>query len=131
MLMSPQIGGAGMGATTSYLMEGSRVVLVGHSIGRATSSQTAAAEKQGRVVLSQPKVKRQVEKEKVRYVAVPVERAPSQKQGKGKAMMKVDTSTGKPQGEVFAADDEKPRSGSTIKLGGDPTLYFASAEDQI
>lgn len=67
----------------------------------------------------------------MKYVAVPV-KADTGRKSKGTTMMKVNAATGVPTGEVFqAADNGGAKTGDTIKLGGDPTLYFASTGGQL
>ncbi len=131
MLMSPGLSAGGLGTTSASLLKGSRA-LVGYRVGRATPEQSTVAENRGRAALSRTQVKKRIEKEKVRYVAVPVKPAAGQKTEGRPAIIKVDTLTGKPSGDVYApAKGQELKSGDTIKLGGDPTLFFASAADKI
>lgn len=100
-------------------------------VGRANDAQLALAKSRGSAALKSSTVKKQIEAKKVRYVAVPVKREKGQK-SKGTTVMKVNAATGIPTGEVFeAADNGGAKNGDTIKLGGDPTLYFASTGGQL
>lgn len=101
-------------------------------IGMATQEQKYLAEKRAEAALSSSKVKAKVQEKKVRYVAVPVKRAPGQKGEGGTTVMKVNADTGIPTGEVYVAKDQgTAKDGDTIKLGGDPTLYFASTGSKL
>lgn len=102
------------------------------NIGLATQEQQYLAAKRAEAALRSKKVKSTVQEKKVRYVAVPVKRAKGQSGASGTTVMKVNAETGKPTGDVFVAQDQgSVKSGDTIKLGGDPTLYFASTSDQL
>lgn len=101
-------------------------------VGLATQEQAYLAEKRAEQLLKSKKNQSTVQEKKVKYVAVPVKRTKSQGGGGGTTVMKVNAETGKPTGEVFVAQDQgTAKSGDTIKLGGDPTLYFASTSDQL
>lgn len=101
-------------------------------VGLATQEQRRVAERRAQEALKSSKVKAKVKEKNVRYVAVPVKREKGQKSSGGTTVMKVNAETGKPTGEVFEAKDQGTvKSGDTIRLGGDPTLYFASTGDKV
>ena len=128
MLMTPALPPGGMGKA------GSRYGRSFHAmhIGMATQEQKYAAEKRAEAALKSSTVKAKVQEKKVRYVAVPVKRAAGQKGESGTTVMKVNADTGVPTGEVYVAKDQgTAKDGDTIKLGGDPTLYFASTGSKL
>ena len=93
--------------------------------------QKRMAEKQAQQALASSKVKNRIEKQKITYVAVPVRGEKGQKGG-GTTVMKVNAATGVPTGEVYATKGEGTvKDGDTIKLGGDPTLYFATTGSKL
>lgn len=127
MLMTPAmpVGGMSRGGIRSRSFHAINV-------GLATQEQKYLAEKRAESALKSKKVQSSVQEKKVRYVAVPVKRASGQGGGGGTTVMKVNAETGKPTGEVFVAQDQGgAKNGDTIKLGGDPTLYFASTGDKL
>jgi hypothetical protein len=127
MLMSPSLPPGGSIRTGGY---GSRSFHAVH-IGEATNYQKQLAERQAQATLKKSTVRSQIKERKVSYVAVPVKREKGQK-SEGTAVMKVNASTGVPTGEVYATKGEGVvRDGDTIKLGGDPTLYFASTGGKL
>ncbi len=105
-----------------------------HSVhlGQATAQQKRAAEQRAQIALRSTRTRQKMKEKNVRYVAVPVKRDQSQKAVAGTTVMKVDASTGKPTGELFVAKDQGGvKEGDTIKLGGDPSLYFATGGDSL
>ncbi len=99
-------------------------------VGQATEAQRKLAMESAQVALRSAATRQKLKAKNVKYVAVAVKRDKSQKTTAGRTMMKVNVATGKPTGEVFAAKDQGGlKEGDTIKLGGDPTMYFAPAGD--
>lgn len=93
---------------------------------RANQRQKEEAEARARAELARPRVREQVRKKKVRYVAVPVRRAEG-KGGSSQHLMKVNAETGKPTGEVFVPQEgQKVSNGNVVKLGGDEALYYGN-----
>lgn len=102
-------------------------------IGQATEAQQKLAASNAQAVLSSASTRQKLKAQNVKYVAVAVKRDKSQqKAAPGRTVMKVNVATGKPTGEVFAAKEQGGvKEGDTIKLGGDPTMYFATAGDKM
>ncbi|RYD35143.1 MAG: hypothetical protein EOP87_07870 [Verrucomicrobiaceae bacterium] len=101
-------------------------------VGQATEAQRKYATERAQVALSSTATRQKLKAKNVKYVAVAVKRDRSQKSASGRTVMKVNVATGKPTGEVFAAKDQGGlKEGDTIKLGGDPTMYFATAGDGL
>ncbi|WAC17869.1 hypothetical protein OVA24_11500 [Luteolibacter sp. SL250] len=121
------VGRFGLAAST-----GSRNFHAMH-IGQATEAQHKMAAQNAQVVLRSAATRQKLKASNVKYVAVAVKRDKSQtKAAPGRTVMKVNVATGKPTGEVFAAKEQSGmKEGETIKLGGDPTMYFATAGDKL
>ncbi len=98
---------------------------------RANQEQRYQAEQRARAQLARPRVRNEVRKKKVRYVAVPVKRDESKSKGRSgpsQHLMKVNAETGKPTGEVFVPKaGQEVRNGNVVKLGGDEALYYGSS----
>ncbi len=99
---------------------------------QATEAQRKLAAERAQMALSSSSTRQKLKARNVKYVAVAVKRDRSQKASAGRTVMKVNVATGKPTGEVFTAKDRgNLKEGDTIKLGGDPTMYFAPAGDGL
>ncbi len=126
MLMSPALPPSGMGTRMS-----GRSFHAVH-VGMATARQRSLAETRAQAALQSARVKNSVQQKKVRYVAVPVAREKTQKSVAGTTVMKVNVDTGVPTGDVYVAQDKgTAKDGDTIRLGGDPTLFFATTGDRL
>ncbi len=124
--MSPALPPSGMG----YRLREQTFHAV--HLGAASAEQRRIAQMRAEAALQSTKVKSRVQQQKVRYVAVPVKRTTAQASRGGTAVMKVNASTGVPTGDVYEAKDEgNAKDGDTIRLGGDPTLYFATTGDKL
>ncbi|MGJ8642340.1 MAG: hypothetical protein ACSHX9_02940 [Luteolibacter sp.] len=99
-------------------------------VATATAEQRKSAEESASKALKSSAVVKQLKKEKVKYVAVPVKRSSTQKKS-GTTMMKVNVDTGVSTGEVFVAKSSGPKDGENFKLGGDSTVYLALTGDKL